>query len=72
MAEIFDRFGGMLGLWGVRSDQADYVLLPCNPDTECVNFLDLGVSKTAIAKLTGVSRTTLYGFIRTRGHKPSP
>ena len=31
-------------------------------------FLDLGVSKTAIAKLTGVSRTTLYSFMRTRGH----
>ena len=35
-------------------------------------FLDLGVSKTAIAKLTGVSRTTLYSFMRTRGLKPSP
>ena len=27
----------------------------------------LGVSKTAIAKLTGVSRTALYSFMRTRG-----
>ena len=35
-------------------------------------FLELGVSKTAIAKLTGVSRTTLYSFMRTRGLKPSP
>ena len=35
-------------------------------------FLDLGLSKTAIAKLTGVSRTTLYSFMRTRGLKPSP
>ena len=26
----------------------------------------------AIAKLTGVSRTTLYSFMRTRGRKPSP
>ena len=34
-------------------------------------FLGLGVSKTAIAKLTGVSRTTLYSFMRTRGLKPS-
>ena len=34
--------------------------------------LELGVSKTAIAKLTGVSRTTLYSFMRTRGLKPSP
>ena len=29
-------------------------------------FLELGVSKTAIAKLTGVSRTTLYSFMSTR------
>ena len=35
-------------------------------------FLELGVSKTAIAKLTGISRTTLYSFMRTRGLKPSP
>ena len=30
------------------------------------------VSKTAIAKLTGVSRTTLYSIMRTRGLKPNP
>ena len=35
-------------------------------------FLKLGVSKTAIAKLAGVSRTALYSFMRTRGLKPSP
>ena len=35
-------------------------------------FLHLGVSKTAIAKLTGVSRTTLYSFMSTRGLKPNP
>ena len=35
-------------------------------------FLEPGVSKTAIAKLTGVSRTTLYSFMRPRGLKPSP
>ena len=35
-------------------------------------FLELGVCKTAIAKLTGVSRTTLYSFMRARGLKPSP
>ena len=35
-------------------------------------FLELGVSKTTIAKLTGVSRTTLYSFMSTRGLKPSP
>ncbi len=34
--------------------------------------LDLGVSKTAIAKLTGVSHTTLYSFMSTRGLKPCP
>ena len=34
--------------------------------------LELGVSKTAIAKITGVSRTSLYSFMRTRGLKPSP
>ena len=32
----------------------------------------LRVSKTAIGKRTGVSRTTLYSFMRTRGLKPSP
>ena len=35
-------------------------------------FLELGLSKTAIAKLTSVSRTTLYSFMSTRGLKPSP
>ena len=34
-------------------------------------FLELGVSKTAIAKLTGVSRTALYSFMTTRGLRPS-
>ena len=33
-------------------------------------FLDLGVSKTAIAKLTGVSRTALYSFMKTRSLEP--
>ena len=36
-------------------------------------LLELGVSKTAIAKLTGVSRTALYSFVKTRGlgpHRP--
>ena len=33
-------------------------------------FLELGVSKTAIAKLTGVSRTALYNFMSTRGLWP--
>ena len=32
----------------------------------------LGVSKTAIAKLTGVSRTALYSFMSTRGLRPRP
>ena len=35
-------------------------------------FLELGVSKTAIAKITGVSRTTLYSFMSTRGLGLSP
>ena len=35
-------------------------------------ILELGLSKTAIAKLTGVSRTALYSFMRTRGLRPSP
>ena len=34
-------------------------------------FLELGVSRTAIAKITGVSRTTLYSFMSTRGLRPS-
>ena len=34
-------------------------------------FLNLGVSKSAIAKITRVSRPTLYNFISTRGLKPS-
>ena len=33
-------------------------------------FIDLGVSKSAIARITGVSRQTLYHFIRTRGITP--
>ena len=33
---------------------------------------ELGVSKTAIAKITGVSRTALYSFMSTRGLRPSP
>ena len=36
---------------------------------EVRQFLELGVSKTAIAKITGVSRSTLYNFIATRGLK---
>ena len=32
---------------------------------------DLPVDKTAIAKLTGVSRTALYSFMITRGLRPS-
>ena len=35
-------------------------------------FLELGVSKTAIATITGVSRPSLYSFMSTRGLKPSP
>ena len=35
---------------------------PALPD-----LAELGVSKTAIAKITGVSRTALYSFMTTRG-----
>ena len=38
---------------------------------EIRRFLELGVSKTAIAKITGVSRTALYSFMTTRGLRPS-
>ena len=36
-------------------------------EDEIRHFLELGVSKTAIAKITGVSRTALYSFMSTRG-----
>ena len=32
----------------------------------------LELAGTAIAKITGVSRTSLYSFMSTRGLKPSP
>ena len=41
-------------------------------DHEIRHFLKLGVSKTAIAKITGVSRTALYSFMTTRGLRPPP
>ena len=40
-------------------------------EDEIRRFLELGVAKTAIAKLTGVSRTALYSFMTTRGLRPS-
>ena len=40
-------------------------------EDEIRRFLQMGVPKTAIAKITGVSRTTLYSFISTRELKPS-
>ena len=40
--------------------------------TRSVRFLKLGVSKSAIAKITGVSRPTLYHFIGTRGLSLGP
>ena len=39
---------------------------------EIRRFLKLGVSKSAIAKITGVSRPTLYHFIGTRGLSLGP
>ena len=41
-------------------------------EDEIRRFLELGVSKTAIAKLTGVSRTALYSFMTTRGAQAEP
>ena len=41
-------------------------------EDEIRRFLELGVSKTAIAKITGVSRTALYSFMSTRGVRPTP
>ena len=34
-----------------------------------LHLLKLGVSKSSIAKITGLTRTTLYNFIATRGLK---
>ena len=39
-------------------------------ENEIRQFIDLGVSRTAIAKITGVSRSTLYNFMATQGLKP--
>ena len=41
-------------------------------EDEIRRFLDLGVPKTSIARITGVSRPTLYNFIATRGLKAGP
>ena len=41
-------------------------------EDEIRRFLELGVSKTAIAKITGISRTALYSFMSTRGLRPAP
>ena len=40
-------------------------------EDEIRHFLNLDLSKGAIAKITGVSGPTLYNFIGTRGLKPS-
>ena len=40
-------------------------------EDEIRHFLRLGVSKNAIAKITGVSRPTLYHFIDSRGLRPN-
>ena len=41
-------------------------------EDEIRRFLDLGVPKTSIPRITGVSRPTLYNFIATRGLKAGP
>ena len=40
-------------------------------EDEIRRFLELGASKIAIAKITGVSRTTLYSFMSIRGLRPT-
>ena len=40
-------------------------------EDEIRKLLDLGVSKSAVAKITGVSRPTLYNFLNTRGMRAS-
>ena len=40
-------------------------------EEEIRQFLKPGVSRTAIARITGVSRSTLYNFMQTRGLKTS-
>ncbi len=41
-------------------------------EEDILKFLKLRISKSAIAKIIGVSRSTLYKFIRTRGLKTNP
>ena len=41
-------------------------------EDEIRKLLDLGVSKRAVAKITGVSRPTLYNFLNTRRVRASP
>ena len=41
-------------------------------EDEIRHFLELGVSTTAIAKITGVARPTLYNFMSTRGLWTNP
>ena len=41
-------------------------------EDEIRRFLKLGISKSALAKITGVSRLTLYHFLGTRGLNPTP
>ena len=40
-------------------------------EDEIKRFLALDVSKASIAKITGVDRSTLYNFIRSRGIVPN-
>ena len=41
-------------------------------EDEIRHFLKLGVSKSSIAKITGVTRPTLYSFIASRGLNAGP
>ena len=69
-----DLQGRLLGESAEHTHEGDLVRETQRLDgkeDEIRRFLKLGVSKTAIAKLTGVSRTALYSFMTTRGLRPS-
>ena len=59
--------GGVAGRRARPPSRTSLVLRPRGT----AQLRELGVSKTAIAKITGVSRTTLYSFMSTRGLRPT-
>ena len=62
--------GEIIAILAVGVALAGVILTSLKDDIR--RFLELGVSKTAIAKITGVSRTALYSFMSTRGLGLSP